>query len=82
LAKDDLCKCELTFEYRSPKEAELIAQAVKLDNPEFITLEIKGNTIHSTIKTSTINSMIHTLDDYLACLALAEKIVEKKNSRK
>ena len=74
MTEEPLHSCELVFEFSSEKEARLVADAVKLDNPEFITLEIEGNTLKSKISAQTISSLLHSLDDYLACISLAEKI--------
>lgn len=77
MSKDYIHECELIFKFDTPKDAEIISSAVKLDNPEFVELEVDGSTIRSVIKANTLSSMLHTLDDYLACISLAEKLIEK-----
>jgi tRNA threonylcarbamoyladenosine modification (KEOPS) complex Pcc1 subunit len=76
MSKEQIHTCELKFEFSSEQEAQLVADAVKLDNPEFITLEVKGKTLKSKISAPTISSLLHSLDDYLACISLAEKITQ------
>ena len=66
--------CELVFEFGSEEEAALVARSVSIDNPEFISLELEGKILRSRIEAPTLPSMINSLDDYLACLALAEKL--------
>jgi len=66
--------CELIFEFGSEEEARLVARSVSIDNPDFISLEVVGKTLKSRIEAPSLTSMINSLDDYLACLALAEKL--------
>ena len=74
MTKEPIHSCELSFGFSSEKEAKLVADAVKLDNPEFITLEIEGSTLKSKISAQTISSLLHSLDDYLACISVADRI--------
>lgn len=78
MAENKKHECELSFEFGSAKDAELVAKALDLDNPDFIKTEIDGRVIRSRITADSINSLINTLDDYLACIAMAEKIVKDK----
>jgi hypothetical protein len=69
-------ECKLVFKLNSEEDAKLLEKAVRQDNPEFVTTAIEGTNFKSTIKADSINSLINTLDDYLACLALAEKLIK------
>lgn len=69
--------CSLSIEYNSKINAEKVLQSVKVDDYKFVTSKIQDNTIEATIKSKSIPSLLHTLDDYLACLSIAEKIVIK-----
>ena len=67
----------MLFEYKNKKNAEDIAKSIKVDNYIFVKTETKDNRIISEIKSDSIPSMLHTIDDYLACVGVAEKIVDK-----
>ena len=45
---------------------------------DYIQSKKKGKTIITNIESNSISSLIHTLDDYLACISIAEKIIKKK----
>jgi len=72
-------KCELVFEYENAETASKILKAVEIDNHGFVNAKIMENQIISHIEASTLMSLLHTLDDYLACVSVAEKIVERNS---
>ena len=71
-------ECELVFEFTDEQEAETVASAIKIDNPDFVTLTIEGKILRSSVRANTLPSLINTLEDYLACIALAEKIINEQ----
>ena len=71
-------KCRLEFSYDSKEEAEAIAKAVEVDNYKFMKTTIEGNRMISTAESGSIPSLIHTLDDYLSCVGVAEKVVNSE----
>jgi hypothetical protein len=70
--------CKLEFSYDSKEEAEAIAKAVEVDNYQFVNTKLEGKKIISTAESESIPSLIHTLDDFLACVGVAERIVRGK----
>lgn len=70
--------CRMEFEYDSEKEAEAIAKAVEVDNYQFVNTVLEGRKIISRAESESIPSLIHTLDDFLACVGVAEKVVKGK----
>lgn len=70
--------CKLEFSYDSKEEAEAIARAVEVDNYQFVSTKLEGEKIISTAESESIPSLIHTLDDFLACVGVAEKVVRGK----
>jgi tRNA threonylcarbamoyladenosine modification (KEOPS) complex Pcc1 subunit len=70
------CTIELSFD--SPTHATQIYESVKIDDASFMDSKIQQNSIHTKIKTSSISSMVHTIDDYLACVRVAENIIDNK----
>ena len=70
--------CKLEFGYASIEEAKAIAKAVEVDNYQFVDTRLDGKRIISKIESESIPSLIHTLDDFLACVGVAEKIMKKE----
>lgn len=69
--------CELVLDFKDEETAEKILQSIKVDDFDFVSSQISGKTLKSTIESKSVSSLLHTLDDYLACLSVAEKIVKK-----
>lgn len=70
--------CTLEFDYDSEDEAEAVARAVAVDNEGFIEMKVDGKKIISTAESESIPSLIHTLDDFLSCVSVAERVVNGK----
>ena len=71
-------ECKLKITYPDKKTTEKILYSLNVDDVSFVTSTIKNQTqLHVHIQTKTLPSVLHTLDDYLACLTVAEKIVKK-----
>lgn len=68
--------CTLEFDYDSEEEAQAVAKAVSVDNEGFVAMNVEGTKIISTAEAESISSLIHTLDDFLACVSVAERVVE------
>ena len=72
-------KCRLTLEFASDEEAIQVHRSVELDNQGYLSTRVEGKTIHAEIRAESLNSLLHTLDDFLACTSVAEKIVTKRS---
>lgn len=59
------------------RKADSVARAVQVDNYEFVKTVLKGNKVISFIKAKSISSLLHTLDDFLACISVAERVFEE-----
>jgi hypothetical protein len=70
-------KCEVIIEFDNVKNTENILKAIEVDNFAFVKSKMKGKQLIADIESKSISSLIHTLDDYLACVSVAEKIVGK-----
>ncbi len=68
-------ECRLEFTYRSPEEAEKVLMAVELENYPFVRAWLDGNAIISVTSAESLASLIHTLEDYLSCVSVAEKML-------
>jgi hypothetical protein len=69
--------CIICLEYNNPEKADKILRSVQVDDFDFVTSKVKDKTLEATINSRSVSSLLHTLDDYLACLSIAEKIVDK-----
>lgn len=78
--KDEGCaRCRLTLEFDSSESAQKVHRSVELDNLGYLESKVEGNRIVADVKAESIRSLLHTLDDFLACTGVASKIVSKKD---
>jgi hypothetical protein len=71
-------ECKIIIQYPNKKTTENILKSLKVDDVSFVKSSITNQTqLIVNISTQSISSLLHTLDDYLACLTVAEKIVNK-----
>jgi len=70
-------RCNLVLEFNNVQTAQTVLRSTKVDDFAFVTAEVKGKRLEAVIESSSVSSLIHTLDDYLACVSVAEKIVDK-----
>jgi tRNA threonylcarbamoyladenosine modification (KEOPS) complex Pcc1 subunit len=69
---------DLILHYSDEKTARAIKQSLCIDDETYVTSAIKQDTIHAHITSENLSSFLHTIDDYLSCLAVAEKIMKEK----
>ncbi len=69
--------CEFTFKFPNSETAKKIMKALEVDNYRFIKTKQKDNILIARIEAKSILSLLHTVEDYLACLSLAEDIILK-----
>lgn len=72
-------RCELRLEFESEASAEKVHRSVELDNEGYVATRVDGRVIHATIEADSLKSLLHTLDDFLACTGVADKMVGKKD---
>ena len=78
-AQPSKVRCELHLEFDSRESAENVHRSVELDNEGYIVTRVEGKLIHAEIEADSLNSLLHTLDDFLACAGVANKMVCKKS---
>ena len=69
--------CEITLMFKDAENAKKILKSIEVDNLDFLEARVDGKKLVATIKSNSVSSLLHTLDDYLACVSVAEKIVDK-----
>ncbi len=71
--------CSLVLEFRSGEEAEKVYRSVELDNDGYLDMRVEGNAVVATVRADSLKSLLHTLDDLLSCVGVADKIVSGKD---
>lgn len=72
-------KCKLVFRYSSKRACTLINKALSIDNYQFVMTKIDNKKLVSDITSRSISSLLHTLEDYLNCVNVAEKVAKINN---
>jgi tRNA threonylcarbamoyladenosine modification (KEOPS) complex Pcc1 subunit len=69
--------CTLTLEFESPEKAKKILRSIQADDQGFVTSKVTGKMLEAVVESASVSSLLHTLDDYLACVSVAAEIVKK-----
>ena len=69
--------CDIVIEFDESLKAKNVLKSVKVDDFSFVKSKINGKKLEATVKTDSVSSLLHTLDDYLACVSVAMKVVDK-----
>lgn len=76
------CDCSFSLEFDTAATAKKVLDSVKLDNGEWISSRLDGNKILCEASSDTIGGLLHTAEDFLACVALAEKMMRNKSEKR
>jgi len=71
----------LTLAFDDPAQAQTIASAVALDDSGYIRTTRRGRTLLAAASADGPMRLLHTLDDYLACVSVAERTTEEARPR-
>jgi hypothetical protein len=69
--------CVFTLEFKDAETAKKVHRSLKIDDAGFVKSRVKGATLEASIESGSVASLLHTLDDYLACVSVADGIVNK-----
>lgn len=69
--------CDIKIEFENQNIVKTILHSVNVDDFNFIKSKISGKNLEAHIESNSISSLLHTLDDYLACVNIANKVVDK-----
>ena len=69
--------CDVVIEYDDAKKVETILRSIEVDNFDFVQSWADRKHLETHIESTSVSSLLHTLDDYLACVSVAEKIIDK-----
>ena len=76
-ADDAKVECTIVLGYPSEGHAAKVLNTVESDNEGYVEARLEGDTMVVTIRAESLNSLLHTLDDFLACVSVAEKIISE-----
>ncbi len=74
-------RATLTFAFPDPATAKAVAESVSLDDEGYIRTRRAGRTVTATAAADGALSLLHTLDDYLACVSVAERTADAARPR-
>ena len=69
--------CDIVIEFDDTDKVKNVLKSIEVDNFDFVNSKVNGKKLEATIKASSVSSLLHTLDDYLACVSVAMKVVDK-----
>ena len=69
--------CDITIKYEDEKIVQMIHKSIEVDNFDFVSTKINKDQLEARIESKSVSSLLHTLDDYLSCISVAEKVVDK-----
>ena len=69
--------CDIVIEFDDPDNVKTVLKSIKVDDFDFVKSKATSNRLEAKIATNSISSLLHTLDDYLACVSVAMKVVDK-----
>jgi hypothetical protein len=67
----------LTLEFEDADAAKAIAAAVEIDDDGYVRTTRRGRTLVAEATADAPMSLLHTLDDYLACVSVAERTAKE-----
>ncbi len=72
-------KCIIEIDLKTDSDAKKLLKSVKVDDYSFVKSKIKNSSLIAKVEADSIQSLLHTIDDYLSCVSVAEKILDKNN---
>ena len=69
-------RASLTLTFRDASTAKAVADAVSPEDAGYVRTRRQGATITANATADAPLSLLHTLDDYLACVSVAERTAE------
>ena len=68
-------RCKLIFNYPTSDMTDKIRNALEVDNYRFIQTDVDNDRLVVDMKSESVMSLLHTLEDYLSCLGTAENVI-------
>ncbi len=74
-------RAQLRLTFEDAATAEAVASSVSLDDEGYIETRRRGRAITAEATADGPMSLLHTLDDYLACVSVAERTAREARPR-
>jgi len=71
------CDCDFSLEFEDADQAKKILESVRLDNGEWISARLEGRRIVCHASSDSVGGLLHTAEDFLSCISLAERMAKK-----
>ena len=68
--------CRIEIEFDSKEKAEAVSSSIKVDDENYVRTDIIDNVLVATITADSVPSLNHTIEDYMACLSIANRSIE------
>jgi hypothetical protein len=69
--------CEFKFKYPDATTAAKVRSSLEVDNSRFVKTKLDNETLVAEMEADSIMSLLHTIEDYIACLSIAENVLEQ-----
>jgi hypothetical protein len=69
--------CDITIDLDDINKVKTVLKSIAVDDFDFVKSKVVGKRLVAKIESKSIPSLLHTLDDYLACVSVAVKVVNK-----
>jgi tRNA threonylcarbamoyladenosine modification (KEOPS) complex Pcc1 subunit len=69
--------CTIILEFESAEKAKKVLRSIQADDQGFVQSKVTDKMLEAVVESSSVASLLHTLDDYLACVSVAADIVKK-----
>ena len=69
--------CNILIDFDDAEKLKTIIKSIEIDDFYYVKSQVIDKRLEANIESKSISSLIHTLDDYLACISVAEKVVGK-----
>lgn len=72
------CKLEIVLEFSDEAVAKKVLDSVTQDNGEWISTRQDCNRLFCSASSESIGGLLHTAEDFLSCVVLAEKMIRDR----
>lgn len=73
-------ECSIEIDYPDEERAQNVARSISLDNDRYAETRLDGKRLMLKAQASSPASMLHTLEDLLSCLRVADAIMGDEGS--
>jgi hypothetical protein len=69
--------CKIIIDFDNVEKVKTVIRSIKVDDFDFVKTRAIEKRLEACIKSNSISSLLNTLDDYLACVSIADRVVDK-----